>query len=174
MLGLINLLGGTDLNVVYPQNLFLYLRPLAFQLLYLKFMDVRNESCSPEDFGFLCWNTVQLSESSTFLKNMSCVLEVESTIERDGIKNLSIYWILCILLPVTELFLIQSLNRELFLLFCALSLYSASHLRVAQENAGLQKEQKCNTFAFVPVMKCGCVFWEFAKMKLATRKDKIR
>jgi hypothetical protein len=23
-------------------------------------------------------------------------------------------------------------------------------------------------------MKCGCVFWEFAKRKLATRKDKIR
>jgi hypothetical protein len=22
-------------------------------------------------------------------------------------------------------------------------------------------------------MKCGCVFWEFAKRKLATRKDKI-
>jgi hypothetical protein len=27
------------------------------------------------------------------------------------------------------------------------SLYSASHLRVAPENDGLQKEQKCNTFA---------------------------
>jgi hypothetical protein len=25
--------------------------------------------------------------------------------------------------------------------------YSASHSRVAQENVGLQKEQKCNTFA---------------------------
>jgi hypothetical protein len=24
----------------------------------------------------------------------------------------------------------------------------------------------------IPVMKCGCVFWEFAKRKLATRKDK--
>jgi hypothetical protein len=24
------------------------------------------------------------------------------------------------------------------------------------------------------VMKCGCVFWEFAKRKLATRKDKIK
>jgi hypothetical protein len=23
-------------------------------------------------------------------------------------------------------------------------------------------------------MKCGCVFWEFAKKKLATRKDKIK
>jgi hypothetical protein len=23
-------------------------------------------------------------------------------------------------------------------------------------------------------MKCGCVFWEFAKRKLATRKDKIK
>jgi hypothetical protein len=27
------------------------------------------------------------------------------------------------------------------------SLYSAAHLRVAPENVGLQKEQKCNTFA---------------------------
>jgi hypothetical protein len=53
-------------------------------------------------------------------------------------------------------------------------LYSASHLRVAPVNVGLQKEQKCNTFAFIPVMKCGCVFWEFAKRKLATRKDKIK
>jgi hypothetical protein len=26
----------------------------------------------------------------------------------------------------------------------------------------------------IPVMKCGCVFWEFAKSKLATRKDKLR
>jgi hypothetical protein len=26
----------------------------------------------------------------------------------------------------------------------------------------------------IPVMKCGCVFWAFAKMKLATRKDKIK
>jgi hypothetical protein len=26
----------------------------------------------------------------------------------------------------------------------------------------------------IPVMKCGCVFWEFAKKKLATQKDKIR
>jgi hypothetical protein len=26
----------------------------------------------------------------------------------------------------------------------------------------------------IPVMKCGCVFWEFAKRKLATRKAKIR
>jgi hypothetical protein len=36
--------------------------------------------------------------------------------------------------------------------------YSASHSRVAPENVGLQNEQKCNTFAFIPVMKCGCVF----------------
>jgi hypothetical protein len=47
-------------------------------------------------------------------------------------------------------------------------------LGLAPENVGLQKEQKCNTFAFIPVMKCGCVFWEFAKKKLATRKDKIK
>jgi hypothetical protein len=26
----------------------------------------------------------------------------------------------------------------------------------------------------IPVMKCGCVFWEFAKRKLATWKDKIK
>jgi hypothetical protein len=26
----------------------------------------------------------------------------------------------------------------------------------------------------IPVMKCGCVFWEFTKRKLATRRDKIR
>jgi hypothetical protein len=26
----------------------------------------------------------------------------------------------------------------------------------------------------IPVMKCGCVFWEFEKRKLATRKDKIK
>jgi hypothetical protein len=26
----------------------------------------------------------------------------------------------------------------------------------------------------IPIMKCGCMFWEFAKRKLATRKDKIR
>jgi hypothetical protein len=53
-------------------------------------------------------------------------------------------------------------------------LYSASHSRVAPENVGLQDVQKYNTFAFIPVMKCGCVFWEFAKTKLATRKDKTR
>jgi hypothetical protein len=28
------------------------------------------------------------------------------------------------------------------------ALYSASHSRVAPENVGLQKEQKCNTFAY--------------------------
>jgi hypothetical protein len=50
--------------------------------------------------------------------------------------------------------------------------YSASHSRVAPENVGLHKEQKYNTFAVIPVMKCGCVFWAFAEMKLATRKDK--
>jgi hypothetical protein len=26
----------------------------------------------------------------------------------------------------------------------------------------------------IPVMKCGCVFWEFAKRKLATWKDKLK
>jgi hypothetical protein len=53
-------------------------------------------------------------------------------------------------------------------------LYIASHSRVAQENVGLQKEQKCNTFAFIPVIKFSCVFWEFAKRKLVIQKDKIR
>jgi hypothetical protein len=54
------------------------------------------------------------------------------------------------------------------------SKYCASHSRVALENVGLQKEQKCNTFAFMPVIKFGFVFWEFAKRKLVTRKDKMR
>jgi hypothetical protein len=26
----------------------------------------------------------------------------------------------------------------------------------------------------IPVMKCGCVFWELSKRKLPTRKDKIK
>jgi hypothetical protein len=52
--------------------------------------------------------------------------------------------------------------------------YSASHSRVAPENVGLQKEQNYNTFAFIPVMKCSRVFWEFSKRKLATREVKIR
>jgi hypothetical protein len=51
---------------------------------------------------------------------------------------------------------------------------SMGHPRVAPENVGLKKEQKCNTFALIPVMKCGYVFWGFAKRKLATRKDEIR
>jgi hypothetical protein len=51
--------------------------------------------------------------------------------------------------------------------------YSASHTRVAPENDDLQKEQKYNTFA---CHTCNEVrlFCEFAKRKLATRKDKIR
>jgi hypothetical protein len=53
-------------------------------------------------------------------------------------------------------------------------LYSASHSRVAPENVGLQEEQKAIHLLVIPVMKCGCVFCEFAKRKLATRKDKIR
>jgi hypothetical protein len=52
-------------------------------------------------------------------------------------------------------------------------MYSASQSRVAPENVDLQKEQKYNTFAFIPVMKFGCVFWEFAKRKLATRENII-
>jgi hypothetical protein len=51
------------------------------------------------------------------------------------------------------------------------SLYSASHSRVAPENVGLQKERKYNIFA---CHTCNEVFWEFAKRKLATEKDKIR
>jgi hypothetical protein len=35
------------------------------------------------------------------------------------------------------------------------------------------KKNKCAIHLHViPVMKCGCVFWEFSKRKLATRKDK--
>jgi hypothetical protein len=56
----------------------------------------------------------------------------------------------------------------------SLCVHGASYSRVAPENVGLQKEEKYNTFAFIPVMKCGCVFWDFAKRKLATRKDKMR
>jgi hypothetical protein len=33
-------------------------------------------------------------------------------------------------------------------LICKHTYYSASHSRVAPENVGLQKEQKCNTFVF--------------------------
>jgi hypothetical protein len=37
------------------------------------------------------------------------------------------------------------------------------------------KKKKSTIYLHViPVMKCGCVFWEFAKRKLATRKDKIK
>jgi hypothetical protein len=60
-----------------------------------------------------------------------------------------------------------------FCLLLHITLYSASHSRVAPENVGLQKEQKYNIFACHTCMKCGCVFWEFGKRKLATRKDKI-
>jgi hypothetical protein len=50
--------------------------------------------------------------------------------------------------------------------------YSASHSRVARENVGLQKEQKCNTFE---CHTCNEVrLCEFAKRKLATGKDKIQ
>jgi hypothetical protein len=51
-------------------------------------------------------------------------------------------------------------------------LYSASHSRVAPENIGLQKEQKCNTFACHTCNEMR-LFWEFVKRKLVTRKDKI-
>jgi hypothetical protein len=54
-------------------------------------------------------------------------------------------------------------------------LYSAPHSRVAQENVGLQKEQNYNTFAYHTCNEVRlCVCWEFAKRKLATRKDKIK
>jgi hypothetical protein len=36
------------------------------------------------------------------------------------------------------------------------------------------KRSKYNTLHVIPVMKRGCVCWEFAKRKLATRKDKIK
>jgi hypothetical protein len=35
------------------------------------------------------------------------------------------------------------------------------------------KKNKSAVYLYViPVMKCGCVFWEFAERKLATRQDK--
>jgi hypothetical protein len=37
-----------------------------------------------------------------------------------------------------------------------------------------KKKQSTIHLHVIPVMKCGCVFWEFAKRKLATRKDKIK
>jgi hypothetical protein len=36
-----------------------------------------------------------------------------------------------------------------------------------------KKNKSTIHFDVIPVMKCGCVFWDFAKRKLATRKDKI-
>jgi hypothetical protein len=53
-------------------------------------------------------------------------------------------------------------------------LYSESHTLVAPENVGLRKKQKYNTFACHTCNEVGCVFCEFAKRKLATRKDKIK
>jgi hypothetical protein len=53
-------------------------------------------------------------------------------------------------------------------------IYSASHSRVAPENVGLKKNKNAIHLHVIPVMKCGCVFCEFAKRKLATRKDKTR
>jgi hypothetical protein len=55
---------------------------------------------------------------------------------------------------------------------CALH-KSASHWRVAPENFGSQKEQKCNTFACHTCNEVRSVFWEFAERKLAKRKYKI-
>jgi hypothetical protein len=37
-----------------------------------------------------------------------------------------------------------------------------------------KKDKSAIHVLVIPVMKCGCVFWEFVKMKLATRKDKIK
>jgi hypothetical protein len=63
-------------------------------------------------------------------------------------------------------------TQGMLIIFSPHGKYNASHSQVAPENVGLQKEQKSNTFAFIPVMKCGYVFWEFTKRKLVTRKDK--
>jgi hypothetical protein len=41
----------------------------------------------------------------------------------------------------------MSERREIHEIFYATTLYSASHLRVAPENVGLQTEQKYNIFA---------------------------
>jgi hypothetical protein len=37
----------------------------------------------------------------------------------------------------------------------------------------LKKRTKVQYICIIPVMECGCVFWEFAKRKLVTRKDDI-
>jgi hypothetical protein len=53
-------------------------------------------------------------------------------------------------------------------------LYSASHSRVAPKMLVYKKNKSTIHLHVIPVMKCGCVFCEFAKRKLATRKDKIK
>jgi hypothetical protein len=42
------------------------------------------------------------------------------------------------------------------------------------EKCWFTKRTKVQYLCIIPVMKCGCVFWEFAKRKLATRKDKMK
>jgi hypothetical protein len=54
-----------------------------------------------------------------------------------------------------------------------ISIYSASHSRVAPEN-GLQKEQKCKIFACHTCNDVRLCVLGIRKKKLATRKDKIR
>jgi hypothetical protein len=52
--------------------------------------------------------------------------------------------------------------------------YSASHSRVAPKMLVYKKNKSAIHLHLIPVMKCGCVFWGFAKRKLVTRKHKIK
>jgi hypothetical protein len=50
------------------------------------------------------------------------------------------------------------------------SLYSVSHSRVAPENVGLQKEQKCNTFACHTCNKVRLYVLEIRKKEIGNEK----
>jgi hypothetical protein len=56
--------------------------------------------------------------------------------------------------------------------FTRVHLYSASHSRVAPENVDLQKEQKCNIFAFIPEWSAVVCFGN--SQKGSWQHDKIR
>jgi hypothetical protein len=78
------------------------------------------------------------------------------------------------LIPILWPRLYGSCSRQRLTNVHKMSLCSASHSRVAPENVGLKKNKTAIHLHVIPVMKCGCVFWEFAKRKLVTRKDKIK
>jgi hypothetical protein len=50
------------------------------------------------------------------------------------------------------------------------SLYSASHSRVAPENVGLQKEQKCNTFSYYTYNEVRLCVLGIRKMEVGNTK----